>query len=255
MGFSNKSSILWVTIAAVMLCACQDGGPKRARRVRGAKRHAVADQQRTLLPPMQPLPLPAPTFSAPPPRPASPDETAAAATPDLPPTPAAAAPAPTPPPVPSVARPPELRFSVTGVAPTDTLRVRAAPDPNAPVVGELAPNTTRVIGSRQTRQIGRSQWREVSYGWLEGWVNNRFLAPEATGDGDPAPARAAIPAPPPVPRAVPPASERSAPPATPPVPAPRMRAERSPRPAHSWRRPVASSPICGPGAASGRCGI
>jgi hypothetical protein len=70
------------------------------------------------------------------------------------------------------------RFSVQGVAATDTLNVRSEPDPRASVLGQLQPDSTGVIGTEETARVGNSIWRKVRCQHLVGWVNERFLSSE-----------------------------------------------------------------------------
>jgi hypothetical protein len=73
-------------------------------------------------------------------------------------------------------------FAVSGVAPSDTLNVRVAPDPASEVLGELLPNTTGVLDLGRQQKVGPSTWRKVRCGALIGWVNGRFLDPQASSD-------------------------------------------------------------------------
>jgi hypothetical protein len=88
------------------------------------------------------------------------------------------------------------RFFVQGVAATDTLNVRAEPDPRAAVLGELPPDATGVIGTEETARVGSSIWRKVRCQRTIGWVNERFLAPEG---GQPPPPQQQEPEPQPEP--------------------------------------------------------
>jgi hypothetical protein len=73
-------------------------------------------------------------------------------------------------------RPPEsTRFAVHGVDRSDVLYVRSAPGVKSPVIGEIAPDTSGIIGLAGQQQIGSSTWREIKYGNVRGWVNARFL--------------------------------------------------------------------------------
>jgi hypothetical protein len=73
-------------------------------------------------------------------------------------------------------------LSVQGVAADDVLNVREAPDKSAAVLGGLPPDATGVHGTANRRRVGASTWREVECGSLRGWVNERFLAPETSGE-------------------------------------------------------------------------
>ena len=72
-------------------------------------------------------------------------------------------------------------FAVRRVDPSDTLNVRAAPDPQSEVLGQLLPNTTGVVDLGRQRQVGPSTWRKVRCGALIGWANGRFLDPHEPG--------------------------------------------------------------------------
>jgi hypothetical protein len=71
-------------------------------------------------------------------------------------------------------------FAVHGVDAADTLNVRLAPDPESEVLGQLLPSTTGVADLGRTQKVGPSTWRKVRCGALIGWVNERFLAPDAS---------------------------------------------------------------------------
>ena len=71
-------------------------------------------------------------------------------------------------------------LSVHGVAADDVLNVRESPDRASTILGELPPDATGVRGTANRKRIGASSWREIECGKLRGWVNERFLAREAT---------------------------------------------------------------------------
>jgi hypothetical protein len=71
-------------------------------------------------------------------------------------------------------------FAVHGVEAADTLNVRVAPDPASEVLGQLLPSTTGVADLGRQQKVGPSIWRKVRCGALIGWVNERFLAPDAS---------------------------------------------------------------------------
>ena len=73
-------------------------------------------------------------------------------------------------------------MDVQGVASDDVLNVREAPDKSSAVLGALPPGATGVHGTANRRRVGASTWREVECGNLRGWVNERFLAPETSGE-------------------------------------------------------------------------
>jgi uncharacterized membrane protein len=64
---------------------------------------------------------------------------------------------------------------VTGVAANDVLNIRAAPDADATIVARIPPNGRgiRVIGG------GNRFWVKVAYGGKTGFVNRRFIRPDA----------------------------------------------------------------------------
>ena len=84
-------------------------------------------------------------------------------------------------------------FQVAGVAATDTLNLREAPDPHATKVGEIPPDGTciRNLGcqggltfreftelpkSDQERRLKENpRWCRVEYRGMTGWVAGRFL--------------------------------------------------------------------------------
>ena len=66
----------------------------------------------------------------------------------------------------------EISYGVTGVAATDTLAMRAAPDANATIVGTIPHNGEGIVATGGTTPGG---WSEVAYQGKRGWVNARFL--------------------------------------------------------------------------------
>ena len=77
-----------------------------------------------------------------------------------------------------------VRFVVRGVASDDVLNIRSGPSPRHDVVGTIPPDATGVYGAGGRRQIGQSVWREVTYGGVRGWVNDRFLIEDRDRDSD-----------------------------------------------------------------------
>ena len=71
-----------------------------------------------------------------------------------------------------------LRFAVRGVDRSDVLNVRSEPGTNGQVVGQIPPDSRGVVGTGPRRRVGPGMWREVSYGGVRGWVNERFLIEE-----------------------------------------------------------------------------
>ena len=65
-------------------------------------------------------------------------------------------------------------FRVTGVARDDVLNIRVAPKLGAAVVGKVPADARDIV------RVGECQaWCRVRYGSVEGWVDRRFLAPDA----------------------------------------------------------------------------
>lgn len=71
-----------------------------------------------------------------------------------------------------------LRFAVHGVDRSDVLNVRSEPGTSGQVVGQIPPDSRGVVGTGPRRRVGPGMWREVSYGGVRGWVNERFLIQE-----------------------------------------------------------------------------
>jgi hypothetical protein len=87
-------------------------------------------------------------------------------------------PRPAPPPLALV---PQVRphYLVQGVIAPDTLNVRQQPDPHSGAVVQIPADGRGIVATGKRRQIGASAWWEVSYRGHHGWVNGRFLTPEA----------------------------------------------------------------------------
>ncbi len=62
-------------------------------------------------------------------------------------------------------------FDVSGVSAGDVLNIRAQPNPQAPVIGALAPDATHVEVVEET-----GGWGRVNAGEGSGWVSMRYLA-------------------------------------------------------------------------------
>jgi hypothetical protein len=73
---------------------------------------------------------------------------------------------------------PGRRYMVRGVDKSDVLNVRAAPGSQSPVVGRIPPDSKGVLVTGARRSIGPGVWREIRYGDVQGWVNERFLTEE-----------------------------------------------------------------------------
>jgi len=79
-------------------------------------------------------------------------------------------------------------LAVVGVAADDVLNVRAAPDPSAHVVTELAPLADGFTATGHNRQLDGGQlWAEVDTAEGRGWVSVAYVA--QVGATDDAPAR------------------------------------------------------------------
>ena len=116
-----------------------------------------------------PAPAPAPARLPPP------------APPVPPPAPRVVAPvepAPAAPPRPMPLTPQGPRFAVRGVDRNDVLNVRSEPGPKGQLAGTIPPEAKGVLTTGKTRKLGPSIWREVIYGEVRGWVNDRFLVEE-----------------------------------------------------------------------------
>lgn len=58
------------------------------------------------------------------------------------------------------------------------LNIREKPDWTSAIKGSLPPNATGISASAERARLGQSSWRFVTCGKVEGWVNEKFLAPE-----------------------------------------------------------------------------
>ncbi len=66
----------------------------------------------------------------------------------------------------------EIGYGVTGVAPNDTLAMRAAPDASATMVGAIPHTGEGIVAAGGTTPGG---WSDVAYNGKRGWVKARFL--------------------------------------------------------------------------------
>jgi uncharacterized protein YgiM (DUF1202 family) len=71
------------------------------------------------------------------------------------------------------------RYRIKGVVAPDTLNIRGKPDPRSRVVAQVPANGRGITVTGQRRQIGPSLWWEVEHHGQRGWVNSRYLAPQA----------------------------------------------------------------------------
>lgn len=70
------------------------------------------------------------------------------------------------------------RYTVTDVADSDVLFLRASPGPQGRAIGEIPPHTSGLPGTGVEKRVGAGLWREVVYDGVQGWVNARFLVEE-----------------------------------------------------------------------------
>lgn len=69
-------------------------------------------------------------------------------------------------------------YRVRGVANNDVLFIRPAPGNLKVKVGSIPPNGSGIIITGKGKRIGKSNWVQVNYKGIKGWVNNRHLAKE-----------------------------------------------------------------------------
>lgn len=67
---------------------------------------------------------------------------------------------------------------VTGVAADDVLNIRASPSGSAAVIGWIPPDGFGVVATGARRTTGSTQWREVRYEDVRGWVAARYVTAE-----------------------------------------------------------------------------
>jgi hypothetical protein len=77
------------------------------------------------------------------------------------------------------AKAPDGAYAVVNVAPDDVLNVRARPDATAPVVGQIPSYGVGVQIRDSVENAPASVWVPIRYADLTGWVNRRYLAPQA----------------------------------------------------------------------------
>lgn len=71
-------------------------------------------------------------------------------------------------------------FRVDGVGAGDILNMRRGPDAASALVGAIPPGVTHVEGLGSPSTVGPSTWQRVRYAGAVGWVNARFLKPDAS---------------------------------------------------------------------------
>jgi uncharacterized membrane protein len=67
---------------------------------------------------------------------------------------------------------------VTGVAADDVLNIRSSPSASATIVGWLPPQGFGIVATGARRTTGSTQWREIVWQDVRGWVAARYVAPE-----------------------------------------------------------------------------
>jgi uncharacterized membrane protein len=72
------------------------------------------------------------------------------------------------------------RFEVRGLPDWDRLKMRLAPGPASPAVGEIPARAAGVMGTGRRRHVGRALWREVEYQGVRGWVHDKYIRREAS---------------------------------------------------------------------------
>lgn len=65
-------------------------------------------------------------------------------------------------------------YRVGGLPPGDTLNVRQAPSPRAPIMGDLADGQT-VLATGNVARPGDSPWYQVNFQERTGWVSSAYL--------------------------------------------------------------------------------
>ncbi|HHC73976.1 MAG TPA: SH3 domain-containing protein, partial [Thiothrix sp.] len=68
-------------------------------------------------------------------------------------------------------------FSVARIPPWDSLNVRQNPGINYKVVGQIPADGEGVVALGKQTTIGKTEWVQVSWGSLKGWVNRHYLMP------------------------------------------------------------------------------
>ncbi len=73
--------------------------------------------------------------------------------------------------------------AVRGLEPWDRLKIRLEPRTSSPRVGDIPAGTTGVLLTGKQRKVAGALWREVEHQGVRGWVNGRFLTPDALEPG------------------------------------------------------------------------
>jgi len=71
-------------------------------------------------------------------------------------------------------------FSVARIPAWDNLNVRQNPGITHEVVGQIPANGEGVVALGKHKTIGKTEWVQVSWGPLKGWVNRHYLIPAKT---------------------------------------------------------------------------
>jgi uncharacterized membrane protein len=72
-------------------------------------------------------------------------------------------------------------YKIVGVAAGDRLVMREEPQEGGKptdwaTLGNIPANTTNVLGTGRSKEVGKQRWSEVAFNGVTGWVNARFLA-------------------------------------------------------------------------------
>jgi hypothetical protein len=177
---SQSTTVALVLWGAVGFAACGHSGAASTNRQPAKGYPAPAPTQTVMVPAPAPLPPPPPSQDMAPP-PSGVTVTVARPLQDMAPPPSAVV---KPQPLTSADRPmalagETLRFSIRGVDRADVLWMRSGPGPKNPVVGQIPPDATGVVGTGAREKVGPGEWREVTYTGVRGWVNARFLIEES----------------------------------------------------------------------------
>src|SRR6185436_5726256 len=70
-------------------------------------------------------------------------------------------------------------FSVGGVEKSDRLYLRAKPSHRSESIAIISHDATGLVGLGPVQRRGRSIWRKIRYGDLQGWVNDHYLRSES----------------------------------------------------------------------------
>jgi hypothetical protein len=159
--YCNPVLTVGPTLAMLALVTVAGCDSRRAQKTRMARQAPVeepvappppVEAPRPVPPPRQPDPVPAPRA-----RPAPKDDRLGACGPGK-----------------------GARLNVHGVDDADTLNVRAAPDAQSEVLGQLSPHATGVLSLGDRRKVASAMWHKVKCGPVTGWANEKFLSGAAS---------------------------------------------------------------------------